>query len=441
MRINNISNALILLSTHFVAIEAFQPQMLNQCHSSLSIWTRSHREYISRTRNMMKLAVTTNQKTIRHFMKERDDDWDQLRKIQSDKTTSPQSNMQSTVNSLLQKSVSRAMSTIFTDESTPTEKTEQSEEKAEQPNAVIDAVVSRASDRIETVPETPPQQKQHQDKRTYLSNPAVTQTALAHSLWAEVIQPYGDVVIDATAGNGKDSLILSKMLFPDDSDGAVATQEDSVDKNQTQLISIDIQQLACVNTKLLLEENLNSNIFNNNVQVMHKSHAPMPSLPKESVGLICYNLGYLPGADKEAQTQMTTSIYSLADSALLIRSGGLLSVMSYPGNGWKEHSAVSYFMEGLAMFTSRSEDGWRGFVDAIPSDYELEMRHNALFGLNADENKPLEDSNSYTVRSSVKLALERVKSEGFEKQTWRVFDHRPLGRPLSPILFSGMRIK
>ena len=55
--------------------------------------------------------------------------------------------------------------------------------------------------------------KKHVDKRTYLSNPNVTPTALAHSLWRETIIPGVDTVIDATCGNGKDSVALSEMLF------------------------------------------------------------------------------------------------------------------------------------------------------------------------------------------------------------------------------------
>lgn len=294
----------------------------------------------------------------------------------------------------------------------------------------------------------------HEDKRSYLANPAVTPTALAHNFWSQVIRPYEDTIIDATAGNGKDSLMLAQMLFPSSTsntnDKSIATPR---------LICIDIQQRACENTKSLLEQNFPREIIQDHVEILHTSHAPLPSLPHESVGLICYNLGYLPGADKETfQTQMMTTLYSLADAALLIRPGGLLSVMTYPGNGWKEHCAVNYFMEGMAMFTTRDVGGWRVFVENIPTDAVLEQRHIGLYGGKANtecgadgtvdgiSSDPAADSSvkrsdEDSIRQAVMLGLERVKGEGFEKQTWRVFDHRPLGRPLSPILFTGMRIK
>eukprot|EP00557_Chaetoceros_sp_GSL56_P009382 CAMPEP_0176488280 /NCGR_PEP_ID=MMETSP0200_2-20121128/6619_1 /TAXON_ID=947934 /ORGANISM="Chaetoceros sp., Strain GSL56" /LENGTH=436 /DNA_ID=CAMNT_0017885241 /DNA_START=177 /DNA_END=1487 /DNA_ORIENTATION=- len=299
----------------------------------------------------------------------------------------------------------------------------------------------------------------HEDKRTYLSNPAVTPTAMAHSLWSQVVRPYDDTVIDATAGNGKDSLVLANLLFPRQEYKHLSTTYHADDlnsiKSSPKLISIDIQKRACENTFQLLKENTMEEIMENYIQVLHTSHAPMPSLPFESVGLICYNLGYLPGtADKEQfNTQMLTTIQSLADSALLIRPGGLLSVMSYPGNGWKEHCAVSYFMEGLAMFTTRDKKGggWRVYLESIPSDRVLEQHHFDLYCNNdMDELEEEcenvdqltdEDDGTASIRYTVQLALERVHSMGFQKQTWRVFEHKPLGRPLSPILFTGMRIK
>ena len=358
--------------------------------------------------------------------------------------------MRPMVESLLSSTISRAMSTLSNNPASPSDSTTSTTNQQNKSNRntsnIIDAAIVRATDQISNIPDSPAaaetkpdldQKKTHEDKRTYLGNPAVTPTALGHALWSEVIQPYRDTVIDATAGNGKDTLVLAEMLFPSDPQDGTDGVIDS--EHQPKLISIDIQQRACENTLQLLQDNLNPNIVEKYIEVLHSSHAPMPALPKESVGLICYNLGYLPGADKEAfQTQMMTTIFSLADSALLIRPGGLLSVLSYPGNGWKEHCAVNYFMEGIAMYASKNRGGWTGFVDRIPSDFELEQSHIGLYGGDCEV---AQSRDEFTIRDTVRLALERVKADGFGKQTWRVFDHRPLGRPLSPILFTGMRIK
>ena len=307
---------------------------------------------------------------------------------------------------------------------------------------------SAGTERSQLSPEGGKKKKQpHQDKRQYLSNPSVTPTALAHSLWSQVIQPYTDTIIDATCGNGKDTLVLANLLFPNEKDEEDKSRTSSTSNanhhHQSQLIGIDIQKQACENTVQLLKDNLPLHIVENNIQIFHSSHAPLPKpQSSSSVGLICYNLGYLPGSgssNKHVSTKMITTIYSLADAALLLRVGGLLSVMAYPGSSYLEYCAVKYFVEGLAMFTSR--DDWREYVDCIPNDHLLLQGNKRKMVDNGDDDDNEDMIHQSSVRESVRVALERVMSEGNRKQTWRAFDHRPLGRPMSPILFTAMRIK
>ena len=365
---------------------------------------------------------------------------------------SSSNNFKSLTQSLLQSSINRAIGTI-SDLSTTTKYEDTNVEnlmetvittrnsKNTQPNNYYDDTNNdKQCEQQENNVIKQDNQRQHQDKRQYLSNPAVTPTALAHSLWSQVVQPYTDTVIDATCGNGKDTLILANLLFP--STNEINNESSSIlaiDQTRPQLIGIDIQRQACDNTKQLLTDNLPSSIVQNYIQILHSSHAPIPQ-PKsaESVGLICYNLGYLPGSgisNKQMSTKMITTIYSLADAALLIRVGGLISIMAYPGSSYLEYCSVKYFVEGLAMFTSK--DDWREYVDSIPDDKVLLQTNKKSAQFDDEEDCDGQSS----VRESVRVALERVISEGDLKQTWRVFDHRPMGRPMSPILFTAMRIK
>lgn len=252
------------------------------------------------------------------------------------------------------------------------------------------------------------------NKGQYLANPCVTGTALAQNLWSSVIIPDVDTVIDATCGNGKDALALAEMLF--------ANENGEASQTEPELLCVDIQQRACENTQRSLMNSLQPGTFANHVRVLATSHAPLPRPRDESsVGLIAYNLGYLPGTDdKEAfTTKMVTTLFSLTDAALLLRVGGLLSVMTYPGSCLDEANAVRHFCEGLAMITTRDPGGWRGYVENIPAD----------------------TNGGSSVRDLVRTNLERVVNEGDARQTWRVFEHKPLGRPLSPILIAAMRIK
>ena len=72
------------------------------------------------------------------------------------------------------------------------------------------------------------------------------------------------------------------------------------------------------------------------------------------------------------------------------------------------------------MLTTRNIDGWRGYIN------------NSCSSIANDDER---------VRHMITKALERVVKEGKKKQTWRCFVHKPLGRPLSPVLVTAMRIK
>ena len=311
----------------------------------------------------------------------------------------------------------------------------------------------------------------HEDKRTYLGNPSVTLTALAHSLWRSTILPYQDTVIDATCGNGKDCLALARMLFPDSFSGANDKVYDDMNHvggdnlvddatipapPKPHLIGIDIQPRAIANTKSsFLSSSLPLDIYYKHVTLLQQSHEHLLDvIPRKgegedariaSVGLVCYNLGFLPGAPsatqldrnqhsntmpgkkntnyKKCQTQTRTTLNSITDASLMLRVGGLLSIMTYPGSNLEESIAVEHFVEGLAMLTTRDVGGWLGYAESIP-DYG---------------NEDGEDKG--TVRTMVTQALERVTKMGTADQTWRAFAHRPLGRRLSPVLIAAMRIK
>ncbi|XP_042948731.1 uncharacterized protein LOC122281370 isoform X2 [Carya illinoinensis] len=69
-------------------------------------------------------------------------------------------------------------------------------------------------------------------------------TEVAHSVWKHVVKK-GDTVIDATCGNGYDTLALLKMVSDELGRGCV--------------YAMDVQKDALVNTNTLLEESVNAN--------------------------------------------------------------------------------------------------------------------------------------------------------------------------------------
>ena len=358
--------------------------------------------------------------------------------IQSNTNTEWKNSKFPTLDALLQQTTSRAFRTLSTTaegDQNDADDDAKTKEGSDTIRDVIDAAVMRSSSTLSEVTNESDRTefKQHQDKRTYLNNPCVTPTALAHTLWKSTVIPNHDTVIDATCGNGKDCLALAKLLFPD--------ELDPYSDVHPHLIAIDVQSRAIANTQRSLLSALPDEIYYNHITLLEQSHehlldaiSPRNDGKRQEVGLVCYNLGYLPGGQatndnyKDFTTQTQTTLNSITDAALLLRVGGLLSDMTYPGTNLEEGIAVEHFVEGLAMLTTRDEGGWRRYLESIPN--YSSPNENEKGGTNGSK-----------IRDMVSQSMERVANHGSPQQTWRTFLHKPLGRPMSPILVTAHRIK
>jgi predicted methyltransferase len=159
-------------------------------------------------------------------------------------------------------------------------------------------------------------------------------TALARTLLHEVIQ-HGDTVIDATAGNGHDTQFLAECVGPDGS-----------------VLAFDIQENAIHATSdRLREAGLASR-----VRLYQTSHAHMAAHAEPgSVSAIMFNLGYLPGDDHQLTTEAATTLAALNAATSLLKPGGTLTIVCYPGHaeGATEAAEVETWLTTLAT------SGWR----------------------------------------------------------------------------------
>ena len=159
-------------------------------------------------------------------------------------------------------------------------------------------------------------------------------SAVAHSLWAEVVRP-GDTVVDATAGRGHDSLALARLAL---TPGA------------GRLLSLDVQPAAVLSTQQLLASELSAELLSR-AEVMQVCHSTLSCLlPANSTRLVAFNLGYLPGeSDKQVITKPEVTREALQAACAICRPGGLVSVMVYTGHpgGEEEGRAVEEFASSL----------------------------------------------------------------------------------------------
>jgi Putative rRNA methylase len=225
-----------------------------------------------------------------------------------------------------------------------------------------DDLVQRCLDRAVAImgPLTSYTGSQPQQALSYGSNPAITATALAHLLWSYIVRPGVDTVIDATAGNGQDSVQLAKLLLllphsPHQPEGPDDIATTTTTTNTAKLICMDVQEIACANTRAALSDTLTPAQLQRHVEVIHGSHAQLPAMihPDNGIGLIVYNLGFLPGSDKVIATQVESTIESLAQASTMVRIGGMISVMTYPRSNRVEDAAVAAFLAQLAAQTKR----------------------------------------------------------------------------------------
>lgn len=157
---------------------------------------------------------------------------------------------------------------------------------------------------------------------------------LAHTLIAQILNQ-GDTVVDATCGNGNDSLFLAKRIFGDQDIGT--------------LYCMDIQKAAIEKTRLKLEKELNPK-YMEKIHFDNQCHSSFSSsISADSLSAVVYNLGYLPGSDKTLITNSTTTIRSISNALLLLRKNGIISITCYRGHegGLDESHAVESFLEAL----------------------------------------------------------------------------------------------
>jgi len=149
---------------------------------------------------------------------------------------------------------------------------------------------------------------------------------LAHKYWEEILKQ-GGWAIDATCGNGHDTLFLAQAA-----DG---------------VIGLDIQENALQITRSLLKE---AKADLEKVHLFCQSHETFPLLASNyPIPLIVYNLGYLPGGNKDLTTQTDTTLKSISNGLSLLVPGGALSITCYPGHpeGEKEEKAIGQFAQNL----------------------------------------------------------------------------------------------
>jgi len=145
----------------------------------------------------------------------------------------------------------------------------------------------------------------------------------AHKLIAERVVP-GETVVDATAGNGVDTVFLTKCVGMSGS-----------------VHAFDIQPEALLQTKQrLVKEHPGHSAVYLHLRSHAELKATLPEAVHGKVGAVMFNLGYLPGADEATITVPASTLPALQQSLEMLRIGGLLTIALYTGHEGGEHEAA-----------------------------------------------------------------------------------------------------
>jgi hypothetical protein len=156
---------------------------------------------------------------------------------------------------------------------------------------------------------------------------------LAHR-WVRDVLFDGALAIDATVGNGHDTLFLARCVGPA---GTV--------------LGFEVQEAALSIARRHAEEAC----LGGRIRFYLESHAGLADrwqqdFPGQTPQAVLFNLGYLPGGDKQVTTRLESTLTALEASIALLAPGGLISVVLYPGHeeGARETEAVLAWAKALA---------------------------------------------------------------------------------------------
>jgi 16S rRNA C1402 N4-methylase RsmH len=143
----------------------------------------------------------------------------------------------------------------------------------------------------------------------------------------------GDLAVDATVGQGHDTLMLAELVGKDG-----------------KVFGFDIQEAAISIARDRVHAKLSED---HSITWVHGSHEFMLSaIPTDWLGqvsAVMFNLGYLPGFDHKVTTNPTSTLAGLNAAVQLLQNGGVITIVAYTGHegALAEANAVEHWTAQL----------------------------------------------------------------------------------------------
>lgn len=151
-------------------------------------------------------------------------------------------------------------------------------------------------------------------------------------IYLEKVINQGDIVVDATMGNGYDTKYLAEAVG-----------------DTGMVYAFDIQESAIDSTKQLLDKN---GLYGNAKLILDGHENILNHIDAlDKVSCVIFNLGYLPKGDHSLVTKPETTLKAMEGSLKLIKPNGVVCIAIYTGHdgGEEEQSAVFEFAKNLSQ--------------------------------------------------------------------------------------------
>lgn len=149
-------------------------------------------------------------------------------------------------------------------------------------------------------------------------------TEMAHELVRRRLRP-GHRAVDATAGNGHDTLFLAECVGPVGRVDAFDVQPEALAETARRVAGLP------------------------QVRLHLRGHESLAEVVEGPLAAVLFNLGYLPSGDKSVATRPTSTLAALEAALSLLAPDGVLVVVAYPGHegGAEEAAEVERWFEAL----------------------------------------------------------------------------------------------
>ena len=138
----------------------------------------------------------------------------------------------------------------------------------------------------------------------------------------------GDIVVDATAGNGYDTTFLAQLVG-----------------ENGHVFAFDVQQQAIESTNKRLTEAGMAN----RVSTILDGHENVAQYVQQPISAAIFNLGYLPGSEHQIITKPNTTLQAIESLLKLLKVGGMIVLVVYYGHegGKEERDQVIEYVSNL----------------------------------------------------------------------------------------------